>query len=191
MERLGNSIQDKSILADAFRALGFLKTESGSVDEVRSYYAKAIAIDRELNALDNLARDYHLLGGLLMMNGEVSEGEEFLKQAAELFAKGGDTSGAAAVTGTLGTLYYARHDYEGAESWLERSVGFAIAGKKSDPVALGAWHMLGATYLALNKHDQAAKALAPALKLAQELGDRETEAEIRRQIFANSQQETA
>jgi CHAT domain-containing protein/Tfp pilus assembly protein PilF len=102
----------------------YLGKYSVAEEEIR----KALALAREIDEQDQVARSENVLADILVKTGRVDEAEDWTQQALKIFRATGDHDGDVSSTVMEGRIEGERHHVSAAEQLLERVIHDPAAG---------------------------------------------------------------
>lgn len=134
---LGNTLDDKELLAVAFGNLGILYTTRGDLDRAEEMYEKSLEIEESLGHKEGMASDYGNLGTLYSTRGDLDRAEEMYEKSLAIEGALGRKEGMAS---DYGNLYKIRGDLGRAEEMYEKSLAlFREVGAAPQIEQVGEW----------------------------------------------------
>lgn len=127
--RLGNSMEDRTLLAVAYGNLGNVFRTRGSLDDAEEMYRKALALNEALASKEGMANQYGNLGVVYQTRGDLDDAEEMYRKALALNEALGRKEGMASDYGNLGNVFHTRGDIAAAcQAWAKARDLFAGIG---------------------------------------------------------------
>lgn len=121
--RLGNSVEDKSLLAVAYGNLGVVFKTRGDLGVAEDMYRKALALNEELGRKEGMANQYGNLGVVFRARGDLDDAEDMYRKSLALNEELGSKEGMANQYGNLGNVFKIRDDLAEACRLWELSRG--------------------------------------------------------------------
>ncbi len=83
--RLGNAVDDKTVIAIAYGNLGLIYETRGDLDAAEEHHRKALALNEELGDKEGIAVAHCNLGEMCLKNGDIDVAEEHNRKSLVLF----------------------------------------------------------------------------------------------------------
>lgn len=165
-ERLGSAFEEQPMTRAAVEsALGRIHLNLGRYPESRRRIESALAIQRSLGEVSQVAESLELLGRLHRREGRFDESRHALDEALSLHHAHPGTVGAhASALSELARLENALGNYEAAERLYVRSLELHGSGQRSLEVA-GILHGLSSVYRDLGRYDEAEQLLEEVIEI--------------------------
>jgi predicted ATPase/DNA-binding SARP family transcriptional activator len=160
-----------SVLADG----GLFPYRQGDLVQARAIWTEALALYRELDDADGIARCIAELGSVATMEGDLDAAVEAYRESRELFLELGRPQRAAVALSNLAAIAELRGDHETSASFGELAVVEQRELGDLDGLAVSL-HNLSRSRLALDELAAARALLAEAFELADQVGYREVTA---------------
>ncbi len=122
VQRLGNAVEDISVISMALGNLGLIYRTRGDLEKAEEYHLKSLEIEKELGLKEGMASDYGNLGLIYRRQGDLEKAEEHHLKSLEIAKELGRKEGMANQYGNLGTVYGTLGDLEKAEEYLLKSL---------------------------------------------------------------------
>ena len=139
----------------------------GNIDKARTLAEESDALNRKIGNLFNLSNSTLILGAFYNVWGELSKGEQYLKEGLDISLKINNTQQISGSYGFLGWVYYDRGEYVRAKECFERMWQVEEkTGKTAEQISNSQWVALN--YVALGEIDKARALINDLGKFAHE-----------------------
>ena len=172
VQRLGNAVEDKAVIAIAFGNLGLIYQTRGDLEKAEEYHLKSLEIEKELGRKEGMASQYGNLGLIYRTRGDLEEAEEYHLKSLALHEELGLKEGMASQYGNLGLLYRRQGNLEEAEEYHLKSLEIAKELGLKEGMA-SQYGNLGLIYRRQGNLEKAEEYHLKALGLNEELGHKE------------------
>ncbi|MFN8359757.1 MAG: tetratricopeptide repeat protein [Candidatus Kapaibacterium sp.] len=158
-------------------SIGIIFQKIGKADEALTYHRRALEIRQMLGNRAQEAYSYRNIGEILAETNKWDEGLGYLNQSLEIYKNIGVRSGEANALFSIGLAHYFSKNYAAALEYFAHSLDiFEQIGNQAGECA--SLDNLGATQRLLGRLPEARASLEKGLAIAQEIGAKQTEAEI-------------
>jgi predicted ATPase/class 3 adenylate cyclase len=162
--------------ARALAAAGDLATEDGLYEEAHQLLGESLALWRELDDTEGIAKTLNHLGNLARARYETDAARAMLQQGLEMRRAAGNDRGVAVSLRNLGLLATQQRDFETARTLFEEAVPLARAAGDKRVIAT-LTHALATVTFSDGDWDEARRLAEEALQMSRQLGDRQGVAE--------------
>lgn len=176
--KLSDELGNKQLMAIGTGCLGSVYQQKGQFDKALENFEQDLEICRELGDQQGIAIAAGLIGELYSVQGQFKEAISHLKQYFELSKQLNYQKGMAKAVNTLGDVYHFLGEYSTSVDYYQRAID--IARKIDNKLVLG-YSLVEQCLplMELNRLDTAERLLTEAGEVAQQLGNRELEFDIR------------
>ena len=172
VQRLGNVVEDKAVIAVAYGNLGVIYRTRGDLEKAEQYHLKSLEIAKELGRKEGMASQYGNLGLIYVTQGDLEKAEEYFKKSLALHEELSRKLGMASDYGNLGLIYLTRGDLEKAEEYLLKSLELEKELGRKEGMA-NAFGNLGLIYRTRDDLEKAEEYHLKSLEIEKELGRKE------------------
>ena len=170
--RLGNTAEDKAVVATAYGNLGIIYQTRGDLAKAEEYYLKSLAINEELGHKEGMANDYGNLGIVYKTRGDLAKAEEYHLKSLTIEEELGRKEGMASDYGSLGNVYRTRGDLAKAEEFYLKALAIDSELGRKEGVARS-FGNLGNVYFMREDLAKAEEYMLKALAIDEELDRKE------------------
>ena len=172
VELIGESRNDRGLLAVAYGNLGNVHRTRGDLVQAEVMYKKALEINEALGNKEGTAAAYGNLGIVYEIRGDLVQAEAMEKKTLEIDEAAGNKEDTAAAYGNLGNVYQTRGDLVQAEAMYKKALQVDEALGNKDGMA-ASYGNLGIVYQTRGDLVQAEAMYKKGLQVDEVLGNKE------------------
>jgi serine phosphatase RsbU (regulator of sigma subunit)/Tfp pilus assembly protein PilF len=161
-------LKDKANASDCLNSIGNIYRRQGNFEKAIDYHTKSLALRTEIKDLRRIGNSYNNLGNVYLESGDFSKGLKHYLQALDTYEKGAKDRVPAALS-NIGSIYLSLKDYPKALDYYQQ-----VLEKDADKITISnIYNNMGIIYMDQKIHDKAQENFLKALKLNEEIGNKD------------------
>ncbi|OJJ23323.1 hypothetical protein BKI52_02900 [marine bacterium AO1-C] len=176
--KIADAINDKRGVTRTYKNLGVCFYRTKDFDKALEYYNNALKFATELKETSLISGIYNNIGVVLSEQKKFAKARETYFKALEGYKEIGIKRRESIALSNIGDTYESEKSYEKALEYYQQSLKIDRELKK-DPYGMAiTLRSIGSVHIKMRNFDKVEKVLLEALKIAKDLGSKDTEQEV-------------